>query len=915
MATAPEHGRIFEFGPFRLDPSERLCLRNGQPVSLTPKAFDLLVYLVERHGHLVEKQALIHALWPDSVVEEANLAYTVSALRKVLDDGEDGASVIQTVPTRGYRFVAPVKTSRRIQADPATDREAIQGGPLEGDTLAARLRRGCLPLNQVLRVGIDIAEALEAAHRQGIVHGELAPSNVMLTAAGTTLLKSGLSQTNASDGMAPVSTAARTATDDRMILDTLAYMAPEQVRGLGTDARTDLFALGTILFEMATGRRAFEAATEASLTKEILETEPPAASTLAPQVPPALDHVIQVCLAKDPADRWQTAHDLKLQLQWIQAQDRVEASTVPAAASLRRMAWIPWAVAAAAFAALAGTTLMLSSRPLASPALPARFDLILPSEIRRENHNAGVISPDGQRFVFEAIVDGRQQLVLRNMASTALVVVTGTEGGFAPFWSPDSRSVAFFHADGHLVKQVLLPGGPVRVIADTKYAFGGETGGTWRNGVILLSAQDGRIYRVAATGGTPTALETLPWKPGQKHFVFPRFLPDGRHFLVSVVGDPALYVSSLDAVGTRKIIEDGASAVYAAGHLFYSRGAGVFARPFDPRRLEFSGAEVQVTEQAGAVSVADDGTIVYRSEDESISRLTWFDRSGKRTGTLGEPRPYHQVVLSPRGRHATVVLGDAQAVLMTTPNRAVNAWDLWDADLASGIFSRLTNHPAHDSDPSWSPDERALAFTSWRTGRAAVFVKDLTSGQEDLLVPFDERVAVDQWTPDGRFIIFRTFGRAVYAMPLRGDRTPRMLADTPFIEDEVHVSPDARWVAFHADESGRWEVYVAAFPAFTSKRQISSGGGVQPQWRADGRELFYLGPDGSLMSVRVDAATEFTASPPARLFTTNIAPDPYAPQYAVTPDGQRFLGLDRAEGTRNFTVLLNWLNRPAAGAP
>jgi Tol biopolymer transport system component len=194
-------------------------------------------------------------------------------------------------------------------------------------------------------------------------------------------------------------------------------------------------------------------------------------------------------------------------------------------------------------------------------------------------------------------------------------------------------------------------------------------------------------------------------------------------------------------------------------------------------------------------------------------------------------------------------------------------------------------------------------------------VKDLTSGQEDLLVPFDERVAVDQWTPDGRFIIFRTFGRAVYAVSLNGDRRPRMLANTRFIEDEVHVSPDGRWVAFNADESGRWEIYVAAFPAFTSKRQISSGGGVQPQWRADGRELFYLGPDGSLMSVRVDAATEFTASPPARLFTTNIAPDAYAPQYAVTPDGQRFLGLDRVEGIRNFTVLLNWLNRPAAGAP
>jgi dipeptidyl aminopeptidase/acylaminoacyl peptidase len=331
----------------------------------------------------------------------------------------------------------------------------------------------------------------------------------------------------------------------------------------------------------------------------------------------------------------------------------------------------------------------------------------------------------------------------------------------------------------------------------------------------------------------------------------------------------------------------------------------VFARPFDPERLEFSGAEVQVTERAGDVSVSDNGTIVYRPNGVSVSRLTWFDRSGLRTGTLGELGPYDQMVLPPRGRHATVVRGDAQG----------NAWDLWDVDIANEIFSRLTTDPTDDADPSWSPDERTLAFLSWRTGRRAVFMKDLTTGKETPLVPFAEGVALDQWTPDGQFIIFRTLGKAVYAMPLGGDRTPRMLVDTPFIEDEVHVSPDGRWVAFDADESGRWEVYVAAFPAFTSKRQISSAGGVQPQWRADGRELFYLGPDGSMMSVRVEALTEFTATPPTRLFATNIAADPMVPKYGVTADGQRFLGLDRAAGNRNFTVLINWLNRPVSGAP
>jgi len=350
-------------------------------------------------------------------------------------------------------------------------------------------------------------------------------------------------------------------------------------------------------------------------------------------------------------------------------------------------------------------------------------------------------------------------------------------------------------------------------------------------------------------------------------------------------------------------MDDGAPALYAADHLFYSRHAGVFARPFDADRLEFAGAEVRLTDRAGEVSVSDQPTIAYLPAGASVSTLTWFDHSGARTSTLGKSEPYGQLVLSPRGRHATVVRTDAQG----------NGSDLWNVDLTTGIFSRLTT-VAEDSDPSWAPDERALAFTSWRTGRASVFVKDLTSGKEDRLFSFDEDVAVDQWTPDGRFIIFRTFGKAVYAMPLDGERTPRKLVETPFTEDEVHVSPDGRWVAFHTNESGRWEIYVAAFPSFTSKRQVSSDGGVQPQWRADGRELFYLDLQGSMMSVRVDGRTELTASPPMRLFATNIEPDPTVPRYGVTGDGQRFLGLERTAKGQNFTFLLNWLNAKAPTA-
>ena len=502
----------------------------------------------------------------------------------------------------------------------------------------------------------------------------------------------------------------------------------------------------------------------------------------------------------------------------------------------------------------------------------------------------GAISPDGQRFVFSASVDGGHgQLVLRDLASTELRVIPGTRRAYRPFWSPDSRSIAFFLRSGQLGK--VLVGEPARVLVDsppTTY----EDRATWAPGVILFGPREGRIHRLAEAGGTASGLETLPWKPGQASFMSPRFLPDGRHFLVNMMGDPASYLASIDAPGIRKILDDASSVAYGAGHLVYSRGEALFACPFDAERLEVSGPEVLVTARAATFSVSDRGAIVYRPEAVSPSRLTWFDRSGRRVATVGPPAPYEQLVLSPGGRRAAVVRTDAQSNT-----------DLWAVDLTTGISTRLTLHAARDDDPSWSPDEQALAFTSRRTGRAAVFVKDLPSGQESPLFAFDKAVVVDQWTPDGRFVIFRTQGKEVYAMPLSGDRTPRLLADTPYSEDEVHVSVDGRWVAFNSDESGQWEVYVATFPAFTSKKQVSSGGGAQPQWRADGRELFYLAPDGSMMSVRLDGKD----NTPVRLFPTNIAPDLNLPQYAVTADGQRFLGLEPVAGVPSFTFLLNRL--------
>ena len=783
---------------------------------------------------------------------------------------------------------------------------------LEGETLDRRIARGPLPLPQVLRFGIEIADALETAHRHGIVHRDLKPANIMLTAAGTKLLDFGLARHTVGavgQALSMLATVPGTGTAEGTIIGTLQYMAPEQVQGAPADTRSDIFALGTILHEMATGRRAFEAKTQASLIAKILETDAPPVSAFAPLAPPVFDHLVQDCLAKEPADRWQTAHDVKLQLQWIQAQGSPTELRGSAVVPRRRTIWLWCAVAAFAGVALAAGALRLPfTRSPLPPAAAARFEITLPEDMRVDSvYDRAAISPDGQRLVFSASLKGRTQLFIRDLGSTAVVGLDDTESGFNPFWSPDSRSVAFF-ALGKL-KRIPVAGGPARILAEeTGSGPGLAGGGTWTTGTILFARTDGSVARMPDTGGSVSPVETLPWKAGQSWFVGPRFLPDGRRFLVSKRGGAGVFVGSLDASGLQRVSEDGWGAVYAAGQLVFRRGLSVFARPFDAARLVFTGPERLIAAQAGFFSVSDTGTIVYRPERPTISQVTWFDRQGRRTATLGEPGPYQQMVLSPRGRRATVVRTD-------TEDSRGNL-DLWDMDLTSGVVSRLTTDPARDSDPAWSPDERRVAFTSTRAGRQGVFVKDVHSGAEEPLVVWKEPVMVDQWTPDGQFIIFRNVGRAVWAVPVSGDPKPQRLIDTPYVEDEVHVSPDGRWVAYNADEAGRWEVFVASFPGFTSKRQISRDGGVQPQWRGDGRELFYLTTDGSMMGVGVRPGPEFVASPPSRLFAARIQPNPNLPQYAVTADGQRFLALEQVAGERNtLTFLLNGLHANLSSTP
>jgi eukaryotic-like serine/threonine-protein kinase len=778
---------------------------------------------------------------------------------------------------------------------------------LTGETLAARIDRGPLPLAQVLTLGIEIADALEMAHRHGIVHRDLKPANIMLTGSGTKLLDFGIAKRTAGPPGQPFSVPATsewTGTAQGTIIGTLQYMAPEQVQGAPADARTDIFAFGSILHEMATGRRAFEATTQASLAAKILESEVPPVSTLSPIAPPVFDHIVQGCLAKDPADRWQTAHDVKLQLQWIQAQSaRPEVASMPAAAV--RRAWVPWSVAALACGLVITTALMLLSRRSPLDQRPARLEIVMPSHMRIDSIQHAEISPDGQRIVLSAFVQGQLKLFIRDLASLQVTALGDIEAGLDPFWSPDSQSIGFFMW-GRL-KRVGIAGGPAKDLADAKGRKVGD-GATWGRGVILFASGDGSILQVPDTGGTADAVATLPWAAGKRAFESPRFLPDGRRFLVTEVGAPASYLASLDAPGLQKLPQDGSRCIYAAGHLLFFRGAGAYARRFNPARVEFTGPEVLLAESADFLSTSDAGTVLYGLQHTASSRLTWFARGGRPTAHVGEIGEYSQMVLSPSGRRAAVVQRDPRG-----DRRA----DLVNVDLATGFFSKLTTHPAADTDPAWAPDEQRVAFTSFRSGTAGVYVKDLISGAEEPLVVRDDFLAVDEWTPDGKFIIFHNLGRAVWSVALSGDRTPTVLVDTPdVVEDEVHVSPNGRWVAYNADVSGGWQVYVAKFPEFTEQRQISGSGGVQPQWRADGRELFYLTLDGSLMVVPFETATGSEGRKPSLLFVTPFEPSPYLHKYAVSSDGARVLGLERMAGDRaSLVVLFNGLTTLSGATP
>ncbi|MCA1583116.1 MAG: serine/threonine-protein kinase [Acidobacteria bacterium] len=781
---------------------------------------------------------------------------------------------------------------------------------LEGETLTDRLSKGPLPVEQLLRYSIEIADALEKAHRQGIIHRDLKPANVMLTKSGVKLLDFGLAKAiapvNTNSSLTALPTVAPNLTTAGTILGTFQYMAPEQLEGREADARSDIFAFGAVLYEMATGRKAFEGKSQASLIGSILRDEPAAISVVQPMTPPALDRVVKTCLAKDPEDRWQTARDVLLQLKWIQEGGSLAGLPAPVAARRKNRERIAWGVAAAFALAAAALAFAFLRRP-SEPLRTVRFEIGTPEEVT--SIDAPRISPDGRTIAFNAVDStGKTRIWVRPLNALAAQALAGTDGTTRPFWSSDSRSLGFF-ADGKL-KKIDVSGGPAQKICD---APTGADGSWSSEGIILF---DGRandpILRVSAAGGTAVVAAKPESSRKETGVGWPEFLPDGRHFLYLTTGakpDDTMYrVGLLDSTESLPLAPAQTLVTYAPpGYLLFVRDKTLVAQPFDLKMRKTKGeplplAEHIATDSVGLArfSVSRNGTLVYRT-GESGNRMLWVDRSGRDLETLGEPGEYHNPTFSPSGDRVAFDMADPRSGKL----------DIWVRDLARGVNSRFTFSAVDASVPLWSPDGRRIVFRVGANGD--LFEKPADGeGQEKPLLRSDELKFAMDFSRDGRFLLYGSRGKEtswdIWVLPTFGDGKPFPFLKTQFSEIFPILSPDRRYLAYQSNESGRAEVYVQSFPGPGGKWQISTAGGLEPRWRADGKELYYRAPDQKLMAVAIQGDPNFAASVPKALFQGRFETAVARNRYLPSPDGSKFfvVGTLGRESITPTTVALNW---------
>jgi len=794
---------------------------------------------------------------------------------------------------------------------------------LAGETLAQRLLRGAVPLEQVLRIAAQIADGLAAAHQHGIVHRDLKPSNVMLTPGGTKVLDFGLAKRSTEAEIAIADSALlaapATITHPGTIVGTVQYMAPEQLEGKAADARSDIFAFGAIVYEMTTGRKAFAGESSASIMAEILTAMPSPMTISEPLTPPALDRAVGKALAKDPAKRWQAAADLRDELTWILEDLRGPAQNAPATTrTTRRYGALTLAIAIGL--AIAALLAVLARTRSETPA-PVRF-VVLPPE-KTTGALVPIISPDGRKLVFVArTLEGKSSLWVRSLDALESKPIADADDLAFPFWSADSQSIGFF-AQGKL-KRVDATGGPSVVICDAP----SPRGGAWnRDGVILFAPiAEAALYRVSAAGGSPVAVTTLDKASGERSHRFPQFLSDGRHFVYTVYfgqasRKPSIQARSLDSPNVSTLIEGGFARAWSPpGYLVYKRQVNgpYFAQPFDHRTLHLSGdPQPLVDHVAGgakggefAFSVSDNGVVAYETvTGEGLAKLSWLDRTGKPLKDVATISLNAAFSLSPTGQQLATVRLDAQPGVRS----------IWITDFVRGGTSRLTSG-GFDDDPVWAPDGARLAFDSIRgTGNPDLYLTSLSGADRELLVSPQGKYLSD-WSRDGRLLLFQIQEGDysvdnIWILELEGNRKPQPFLQTHFDKENPRFAPDTRWIAYDTAESGRSEVYVQSFPDAAFRSQVSTAGGHQPRWRRDGKELYYITDEGALMAVPVQTRPAFAAAAPVELFRISAASptafiDAFSAgiAYDVTADGQRFLvkTLVQAPVRSPMTVVLNW---------
>ena len=788
---------------------------------------------------------------------------------------------------------------------------------LEGETLAQRLEKSPLPLDQVLRNAIEIADALDKAHRQGVVHRDLKPGNIMLTKSGAKLLDFGLAKAMAA-GVADATAAAtfgRPITAEGTIVGTFQYMAPEQLEGKEADARSDIFAFGAVIHEMATGKKAFGGKSQASVIAAILERDPPPISSLQPMAPPALDRVVKICLAKDPDDRWQTAHDLAGELQWI-----AEAGTqagVPAPVVSRRMVRERLTQAAAASMTLIAIALAIGFVLRApKPPQPLRLNAEIGADatLATDWGPSAILSPDGTLMALVVTdSDQKRRIYVRSFDQLQATALSGTENARNPFFSPDGQWLGFF-ADGKL-KKVSVHGGAAVVLCDAS----NDRGGSWgEDGTIVFTpVLRAALFKVSSAGGSPQPLTTLDQQAGEVTHRWPQVLPGGKAILFTsgiTTGsyeDAEIAVYSMSS-GQRKTVQRGGfhGRYLPSGHIVYMHGGTLFAVPFDLKRLEVIGRPAPILEGVAAVpdnggaqfSFSATGNLVYVASHGGSQNLSiyWMDRQGKFAPLRDTPGGYRNPAFSPDGKRLAVEINDGKRT------------DIWVYEWQRDTLTRLTFGGRHNYRPVWTPDGQRITYSSFEdAGGFSIYLKQADgAGDAVRLIESKNETYAQSWRPDGKVLAFYQLNTGtswdVMTLAVEGNGKsgwkpgePQSFLNSPFSEMTPAFSPDGHWLAYQSDESGNFEVYVRPFPGPGGKWQISTAGGVFPKWSRNSRELFYATQDNKVMASTYTASGDSFHADKPQLWSPGQLSSTYgvvAYNFDPHPDGKRFAVL-KAPGT------------------